>query len=223
MKKTEYIAFCLLLLLAISCSDNISPRNDTLRVITIDTVYSFYPGEGQNAGQDSQYYPKNIFGLPGNNLDETIPFNSPEQILSLGLGGEITVGFKNYKIINGDGDDFIVFENVFLNPINGKYFIEPAEVSVSKDGINFIKFPYDTINFIGCAGLHPTLWNSRNIQNSGGDKFDLNSIGLDYITHIKIRDISREILQNPKNPYYDPIISGFDLDAVIGINYERLQ
>ena len=207
----------------LSCNDNSTPIVNELDVISIDTVYIFIPGEGQNAGQDSLYYPKNIFGLPSKNNNVNVPFNAPEQILSLGLDGQITVGFKNYKIVDEGGIDFIIFENVFLNPVNGKYFIEPAEVSVSQDGINFVSFPYDSLTFFGCAGLNPTLWNPRNIENSGGDRFDLNNIGLDYITHIKIKDVSRLILSNPQHPNFDAVISGFDLDAVIGLNYERFK
>lgn len=223
MKKIYNIIFALSFIILFSCSDNNSPDTYEKNYITIDTVISFIPGEGQNAGQDSIYYPKNIFGDPVMNNNISIPANSPEQILSLGIDGEIVVGFKKYKIIDGEGFDFIIFENVFLNPVNGKYFIEPAEISVSQDGINYTTFPYDTVSFNGCAGVNPTLWNKRNILNSGGDKFDLNNLGLDHISFIKIKDISKKILSNPEHPNYDPIISGFDLDAVIGINYVRIK
>ncbi|MFH1049494.1 MAG: hypothetical protein V1779_01030 [bacterium] len=223
MKKIINIIICTLTVLILSCNDNSTPNSNENAIITIDTVYGFMPGEGQNSGQDSAFYPENIFGLPIGNSDITFPANSPEQILSIGLDGEIIVGFKNYFIVDKEGYDFIIFENVFLNPVNSKYFIEPAEVSVSQDGINFIAFPYDSLTFIGCAGITPTLWNPKDVNNSSGDRFDLSILGLNYITQIKIKDISKRILSNPQHPNYDPIISGFDLDAVIGINFERLK
>lgn len=221
MNLIKNIGLNFLVIVLLSCSDNTTIQNNDLSFISIDTVYSFTPGESQNAGQDSLYYPKNIFGKPVSNSNINVPANSPEYILSLGLGGEIIIGFKNYKIINGNGADFIIFENVFVNPVNGKYFIEPAEVSVSNDGIHYIHFAFDSLTFLGCAGITPTLWNNKHLENIGGDRFDLSSVGLDFITHIKIRDISRLILENPLHPNYDSIISGFDLDAVIGINFER--
>ncbi|MFN3780664.1 MAG: hypothetical protein ACK4SO_00640, partial [Candidatus Kapaibacteriota bacterium] len=53
---------------------------------------------------------------------------------------------------------------------------------------------------------------------SGGNSFDLAVLGLKKIRFIKIKDICDTILKNPNHPYYDPIISGFDLDCVVGLN-----
>lgn len=218
--KIYFIFF--LLLLFYSCSENANePLNSINEIICIDTVYSFFPGEGQNNGQDSEYYPMNIFGLPYPGATENTPVKSPEHVLSIGLGGEITVGFKNYIIIDKAGTDFIIFENSFLNPVNEKYFAEPAIVSVSCDGVNFIQFDFDSLTLEGCAGVMPTFGNPAKPETCGGDKFDLSNIGIDSISHIKIKDISRFILDNPEHPFYDAIISGFDLDAVVGINFEK--
>lgn len=186
----------------------------------IDTVYKFLPGTGQNFGQSTEYFPQNIFGLPDTNASEFTPSSDPKQICSIGLGGEIVVGFKNYIIFDGEGPDFTIFENAFINPVTKKVFAEPAIIAVSEDGINFYDFPYDPMTLEGCAGVTPTNGkaNPFDVQNSGGDKFDLSTIGLSRANYIKIKDICNEILQNPSHPFFDPIISGFDLDAVVGLN-----
>lgn len=190
--------------------------------ITIDTVISFKAGEGQNSGQSAEYFPTNIYGIPSRYPNDKIPESSPTEVLSLGLGGEIIVSFKNCSIIDGDGVDFVIFENVFTNPINKKLFVEPAIVSVSQDGFNFIEFPYDYNTLKGCAGLTPTFGenNPFDFPSSGGDGFDLAEIGLTEIKYIKIKDITDKLLQDSEHFYYDPIISGFDLDAVLGLNYK---
>ncbi len=184
---------------------------------TIDTVYSFSPGEGQNFGQSSEFYPKNVFGFPDTNATINIPSANEIQILSLGFGGEITIGIKNTKILNGEGIDFTIFENVFLNPAINKYFVEPAKVAVSKDGINYFEFPFDSTTLDGCAGTFPTVGKANPFTpaNCGGNGFDIEDLGLDYITHIKITDISKIVFENPSHIYYDVTISGFDLDAVV--------
>lgn len=189
----------------------------------IDTVYKFLPGTGQNSGQSSEYFPQNIFGLPDTNASEYTPSSDPKQICSIGLGGEIIIGFKNYIIFDGDGPDFTIFENAFINPITKKVFAEPSIVSVSEDGINFYDFPYDAMTLVGCAGITPTNGkaNPFDAQKSGGDKFDLSIVGLTRVKYIKIKDICNDILQNPAHPFFDPIISGFDLDAVLGLNLIR--
>ncbi len=185
----------------------------------IDTVYSFTPGTGQNAGQSDEYFPKNIFGIPSRTANSTVPESSPDEICSLGFGGEIIIGFKGHYLYDGPGPDFIIFENVFINPVTKKMFVEPATVSVSQDGINYIPFPYNPETLEGCAGLTPTNGDQNPFDPnlSGGDKFDIAELGLSMITHIKITDISEQIKNNKQHKYYDPIISGFDLDALTGL------
>ncbi len=192
---------------------------------TIDTVISYQWGKGQNTGQSEKYFPKNIFGEPYDKASETMPASSPEDICSLGLGGEIIVAFKGYEIVDAPGPDFTIFENVFLNPVSKKMFVEPAIISVSFDGINFKEFPYNRQTLIGCAGITPTNGNKDcyNPVESGGDKFDLAVLGIKRIRFIKIKDISQSLLDNPKHPYYDPIITGFDLDAVCGLHLKKIS
>ncbi len=190
----------------------------------IDTVFWFYPGKGQNFGQDSTYFPMNIFNLPDTNASENIPSANPKNICSIGLGGEICVGFKNYYVYDGEGEDFTIFENAFINPITKKVFAEPAVVSVSEDGVNFYEFPWDYYTLQGCAGTKPTNGkaNPFDPKVSGGNSFDLAVLGLKKIRYIKIKDICDTILKSPNHPYYDPVISGFDLDCVVGLNLTSL-
>jgi len=186
----------------------------------IDTVYSFIPGEGQNVGQGEEYFPENIFGYPSQLATYQVPEQSPDQILSLGFGGEIIVGFKDFVIEDLDGADFIIFENAFQNPATKKLFVEPAKVSVSSDGINYFEFPYSEETLDGCAGISPTIGNGEPCipESIGGDAFDLADVGLNNVSHIKITDISQIVKSNPNHKYYDPIMSGFDLDAAVGLH-----
>ena len=61
--------------------------------------------------------------------------------VSLGDGGIATVQFQN-PIRDGEGFDFVVFENGFFNPPGetSLAFIELAFVEVSSDGIHFFRF-----------------------------------------------------------------------------------
>ncbi len=221
MSKYKFLMWISLLYL-IACSENsVDNPDENLNVISIDTVINYKWGEGQNLGQSSEYFPQNIFGLPSENANENIPESSPMEILSIGLGGSLTVSFKNFYIVDKNGPDFIIFENVFINPITKKNFCEPAKVSVSFDGINFVTFPYDTNNLSGCAGITPTHRSGNNPLDWGGDQFDLSNINLTKIKFIRIDDISGVILNNKNHKYYDATVSGFDLDAIIGINYEK--
>jgi ribosomal protein L31 len=53
---------------------------------------------------------------------------------------------------------------------------------------------------------------------SGGDAFDLATIGIDSVRWIRITDVTRIILDNRSHPFYDPTLSGFDLDAIIAVH-----
>lgn len=190
---------------------------------TCDTLISFTPGEGQNLGQNPPFFPNNIFGLPSKIATETIPETSENEICSLGLNGEIIIGFKDINIIDGEGPDFTIFENAFLNPINHKIFAEPAIISVSNDGINYISFPYDTVSLQGCAGTMPTYGNNNpfNPAESGGNSFDLATVGIKSVNYIKIKDITNIVLNNNSHQFYDPTLTGFDIDAVVAIHYQQ--
>jgi hypothetical protein len=186
----------------------------------IDTLYLFKPGLGQNSGQSKEFFPNNVFGPPATVATKDIPAVAESDICSIGLDGEIVIGFTNHFIIDGYGDDFTIFENTFLSPISGKLFCEPAIVSVSQDGVTYYSFPFDSISLVGCAGTIYTNGseNPFDPSKSGGNSFDLQDIGLEYAKYIKIRDITNLVKNNPNHYYYDATLSGFDLDAVAGMH-----
>jgi hypothetical protein len=81
--------------------------------------------------------------LPGKDVNDT--FQTPQKalgkaegtvfdIVSLGEGGSITLTF-NPPVTNGEGWDFAVFENSFLDE-----FLEVGYVEVSSDGTHFVRF-----------------------------------------------------------------------------------
>lgn len=183
--------------------------------VAIDTVRKFTPGTGQNSGQGPAFFPANIFGQPDPTASDSVPSTNPRQVCSIGLDGLIEVGFKNFIIVDGPGADFTVFENAFRVGKN-RVYMEPGVVEVSKDGIVWIAFPYDTTTYKGCAGLTPSSGSDPfDPEKSGGDIYDLATIGADSIRWIRITDITKSILSKPKSPLYDPTLTGFDLDAIV--------
>ncbi|MBK8258164.1 MAG: hypothetical protein IPK82_36545 [Polyangiaceae bacterium] len=169
---------------------------------------------GPGAGFGALDFPNVIFGEPrGGGVSK-----GSTDVLSLGRGGVVTVGFDGGVISNGPGPDFLVFENPFA--IGGDIthpFKELGEVSVSEDGENWVTFvcTQDTYPFTGCAGWNPVLAGSDptidsfNPDEAGGDPFDLADVGLESARFVRIRDISNA---------GDAGTAGFDLDAVAIIN-----
>lgn len=193
--------------------------------ITINHVFSFTPGEFQFLGQGEEFYPANILGIPSRIASENVAEATENEVLSVGLGGDIIVGNSDNVIVDGKGADFTIFENVFRNPVNGLLFKEPAIVSVSKDGINYTEFPYKFSSLEGCAGTHPTYGSADYCDSevSGGDSFNLLDIGMDSIRYIKIKDITDQLKAKQNHKYFDFSLSGFDLDAVVIHNYSSEQ
>ncbi|MCS6809534.1 MAG: hypothetical protein NZ661_12085, partial [Candidatus Kapabacteria bacterium] len=182
-----------------------------------DTVFSVRWGTGQTFGRE--FFPRNVLGLPDTNARSNIPSANPREICSLGMGGEIVIGWRQAVLVNRPGVDFTVFENAFIR-FDGRVFAEPAKVAVSRDGTSFVEFPYDSLTLRGCAGVTPThgQYSPFDPMLSGGDSFDLAVLGIDSVRYIKITDISALVLNNPRHMFYDPTISGFDLDAVVGLH-----
>lgn len=183
--------------------------------VAIDTVVAFTPGTKQTSGQGPAFFPKNIFGVPDPRADTSVPVTDPRSVCSIGFGGSITVGFSKHVVVDGPGPDFTVFENAFRFG-NNRVYAEPAMVEVSSDGLNYKLFPYDTATLVGCAGVSPVHGKADPFDpsQSGGDVFDLATIGADSIRFIRITDITAVILENPKHGFFDPTLTGFDLDAV---------
>ena len=138
-------------------------------------------------------------------------------VVSLGNGGAITLAFGG-RIVDQDGPDFIVFENVFFaggDPASP--YAEVAGVEVSADGVTWSAFPCtaSAMPFEGCAGWHPTYAgsdpaiDSHDPEAAGGDAFDLADVGLAEARFVRVVD--RADLTG---------VSGmFDLDAVALVHW----
>lgn len=180
----------------------------------VDRIVSFEPGEGAGFGQDKQ--PDIVLGPPrgGGKLAPS------SHVLSLGKGGRITLEFVDNEVFDGEGPDFIVFENAFLkapgdDPGNG--FFELAKVEVSADGKEWKEFKFDFLTRKGCAGHHPVLANPDendispiDPEKAGGDPFDLKDVGLATVRFVRITDLD--------NATGDKGTAGFDLDAVAAVH-----
>jgi hypothetical protein len=172
---------------------------------------------------------------------ETDVLGSAGTPFSLGDGGWIVLDFAA-PIINGDGDDFVVFENGM--DFNG-VFMEIGFVGVSSDGVNFSRMP----SFCRRA-TQPGPWDSSdpadfyNLAGNflGGTGFDLNdllladdalvqagTVDLQNIQYLRIVDVvgditgpggSADFLGRPvADPYPTPgLSSGMDLTGAAVIN-----
>lgn len=158
-----------------------------------ERVVAVTPGGSQSPAFDD---PDDALGGPtGGSL--TVP--STTGLYNLGVGGSITLGFGDEAqpsvIRDGDGADFIVFENAFFaggNPAAS--FAELMFVEVSSNGTDFARFPtsaptagtagfmavVDPAGAAGFAGVSPVLANvdTHTIDPfdpaaAGGDAFDL--------------------------------------------------
>ena len=171
-----------------------------------DRVVSFTPGP--NAGFGQKRFPEVVLGPPhgGGNSSGSL------DVLSLGKGGCIVLEFTDIEAVDGEGTDFLVFENPF-----GTYY-EPAIVSASADGKTWHEFPCDTKakKFPGCAGTHWVFSSPDNGISAtdpavaGGDPFDLREVGLATARFIRVCDAAVQ--------FYAGIAGGFDLDGVAVVN-----
>ncbi len=145
-------------------------------------------------------------------------------VVSLGNSGEIVLSFEPNAIVDGEGPDFIVFENAFFaggDP--SKPSAEPGEVSVSDDGVAWTSYPCTATAypFGACAGWHPVYSSPENgispvdPKVAGGDAFDLADLGVKMAHFVRIRDKASTAC--PPNPN-KTTTNGFDLDAVAIVN-----
>ena len=209
-----------------NCESSDEPSTPGTTMPSIDPAcYEPYASEllrftaGFNAGYGESKLPGVILGP---SLNGSISTGSID-VLSLGSGGVIDLGFGDKIIVNGTGPDFVVWENAFwANGDSTMTFAELGEVSVSMDGSMWHTFPCDPLRTdgydLGCAG-----WRPRQAFDActmipidpnlvGGDQFDLSDLGLDEIRYVRIRDLS-ETGASPT--------AGFDLDAVGAIHFRE--
>ena len=109
-------------------------------------------------------------------------------------------------IVDESGADFVIYENPFI--IGPLVYQEFAHVGVASENrassYRWFRCNPEANILVGCAGVVPT--------KSGGDRFDLKSVGLKKVRFIKIKDTG----WNFEN--YDENTEGFDLDSIDLLN-----
>lgn len=208
--RATWVTVCLVFF----ATGGVVSKAQTLERAAIDTVAELVPGRLQNTGQGPAFFPANLFGVPDPRATDTTPSTDPREICSIGVGGQIVVGFADHAVVDAPGPDLIIFENAFRYGA-GKLYAEPARVEVSRDGVVWTVFPFDSVSLLGCAGVTPTTGaDPFDPLVCGGDQFDLAQIGVDSIRWVRLTDLCDMILSDRTHPYYDPTLSGFDLDAI---------
>lgn len=179
------------------------------------SVVSFTPGTDAGYGQDRM--PDIVLGGPHGMGTSQGSLDT----LSLGVGGEIVLGFA-HAIVDGPGADFLVFENAFYVGGDPKIvWKELGEVAVSDDGATWTVFPCDVNAWqtSTCAGYHPVMASVDNELDpldptiAGGDPFDLAVVGVTRARFVRIRDLAT----TPSGPP----AAGFDLDAIAVIHASK--
>ena len=183
----------------------------------VDRVVSVQVGAGGGYNRDA--LPDIVLGPPkgGGKL------KSSRDVFSLGHQGVIVLEFVDNEVYDGEGPDFIVFENPFLEePGNDPElgFFELAKVEVSQDGIEWKAFAFDTGTRAGCAGRRPVLANADENKidptdpaKAGGDLFDLKEVGMKTACFVRITDVL--------SPGGAKDTAGFDLDAVVAVHSRK--
>ncbi|MDP2344535.1 MAG: cell surface protein [Deltaproteobacteria bacterium] len=174
-------------------------------------VVSFLPGA--SAGFGAELMPAIVQGPPAGEADSEGSFD----VVSLGKGGVIVLEL-GCTIEDGEGVDFIVYENAFFVSGSENVFADPGEVAVSSDGVDFVTFPCtpdgprdDGVN--GCAGTAPVVANARNglagdFEAGGGDGFDLGFVDVVEARFVRVTD-------RGQGGAGDNV--GFDLDAISAV------
>lgn len=175
----------------------------------IDRVRAFEPGPSSGFGADR--LPRIVLGPPEGLGDR----QGSVDVVSLGTAGRIVVAFDDNAVVDGDGDDLVIFENPFFG--GSLLFRELAFVEVSADGREWKQFPWSADTLEGLAGQAPVLANSSNGLDpldplSGGDRFDLADVGLDYVRFVRLTDAGT-VVPDAGNASFPGTKGGFDLDA----------
>jgi len=179
-----------------------------------DAVTDFTPGDAWDQS-GYEFFPDNVLGPPDPDraIDACHPASSPQEVLSFGRGGAITLKFSDNRITDGPGGDFIIFSNA----VAGKNSVGPlyraATVAVSQDGENFYTFPWDAASLGGLAGVTPVRSTSQPTDPvvSGGDLYDLSTVGLKWARYVRITDLGDRWQEGPG-------LNDFGLDAVAAVH-----
>ena len=164
--------------------------------------------------------------------------NNSMEAVSLGDGGSALLTFER-PIRNGEGPDFVVFENDNIGT-----FLELAFVEVSSDGVHFVRFPATSLTptdeQVGSFGsVDPTFINNLagKFRIGYGTPFDLEeladsaNLNIDSIVYVRVIDVIGTI--DPQYATYDAFghivndpwptnfaSSGFDLSGV-GVIHQK--
>ena len=161
----------------------------------------------------------------------------------VGVDNFIVLSWTGWKVTNGPGPDFVVFENPFV--FGGGVFMDQIVVELSRDGDNWVAFPFDYVagdetvysndpdDWVGFAGVTPVVYNIEtnpvdpfDQQIAGGDPFDLDGLPDDGAegSAIKaggfafLRLVAAATVINPDTgePFvHDSASNGPDIDGVI--------
>ena len=189
-----------------------SPPLDPCAGFALEVIDVSY-GPGSGFGKDAM--PGIVLGPPKGAGETTGSLD----VVALGNGGRITLGFGDQIIENGEGPDFIVFENAFWAGGDPESpFAEPGTVEVSADGETWRAFECSASEspYGSCAGWHPVLAGAEGSNadphdpaTAGGDAFDLADVGLDSARFVRITDRADITGLN----------GSFDLDAIALVSW----
>lgn len=156
--------------------------------------------------------------------------------------GYVILRWSDRKVTNGDGFDFVVFENpyIYTSSSTGERFMEQIVVSLSIDGTNWVEFPHEytypnwsTLDsdeqysdlpqyWTGFAGVKPVLYNEDDnkvdIEDAGGDQFDLDDLQ-DVVDDESEDSDTRTLAQNILNNGFvyikltDASVDGYPVDS----------
>lgn len=170
---------------------------------------------GAGAGFGQKDMPEIVLGAPKGGGETTGSLD----VVALGNGGSITIGFGEQLIRNGDGPDFIVFENAFWAGGDPESpFAELGTVEVSADGETWLSFGCTATEapYGACAGWHPVMAggasssaDAHDPATAGGDAFDLADVGLETARFVRITDRADITGLN----------GSFDLDAIALVSW----
>ncbi|MBM4364453.1 MAG: hypothetical protein FJ104_17375 [Deltaproteobacteria bacterium] len=149
-------------------------------------------GPGQSSGRSQM--PDIVLGPPrgGGECQGSL------DVVSLGNGGAITLGFGSTRIVDRPGPDFVVYENPFGYGCDPAVpYAELGTVAVSVDGEQFVEFPCTATEapFGACSGHSIVRENPAGVPENeldplalGGEAYDLADIGLAEARFVRVTD-----------------------------------